>query len=176
MFAKACVFTLSVLILLGLAFVAMGQNLSPAAAVASFYRYDRSHSQIVDRQTVDARRPWLSPGLYEMFRKELRDERVYLSKNPEDKPFFGDGFPFQPVAEPCSAGGRSFKYLYSVGPAAIKRNKAHVTVRFFYPKPCEARAIIYTIEMTRTGNKWLINDLIYDDKSRLTDEMKKPHY
>src|SRR5262245_25795757 len=70
------------------------QTNSPVAAVNTFYKYDRLHSQIFNRRNIDARKQWFSPELYALFQYELKREAAYLKKNPSDKPYFGDGLPF----------------------------------------------------------------------------------
>src|SRR5262249_26709163 len=77
---------------------------SPAATVSAFYQFDRSHSQIFNRRNIDARKRWFSKELYNLFLYELKREDAYLKKNPNDKPYFGDGLPFQPLDETCKAG------------------------------------------------------------------------
>src|SRR5436190_21585339 len=82
------------------------QSSGPVAAAYAFYKYDRSHSQVFNRENIDARKQWLSAALCKLLIIELAREKEYLKKNATDKPHFGDGLPFQPLDEECAAGGK----------------------------------------------------------------------
>src|SRR5215813_10154207 len=84
-----------------------GVSQSPVSAVQAFYHYDRAHSQVFNRRNIDARKQWFSSELYKLFLYEQKREDDYLKSNPNDKPYFGDGLPFQPYDEICKAGGRN---------------------------------------------------------------------
>lgn len=151
---------------------AFGQSSDPTATVAGFYKYDWSHSQIFNRRNLDARRRWLSPMLYKLFREELVKEQKLLAEHPTDKPYFGDGFPFQPLHEACTANGKSYTFLYSVGSAKFKGRKSLVDVRFFYPKQCSEDPTIFVLELVKVGNVWLIDDILYASGDRLSESMR----
>jgi hypothetical protein len=115
----------------------------------------------------------MSPRLYELFRAELRKQKAQLKVSPDEKPYFGDGFPFRPIDEPCETNGRSFRRRYWIESGhRASRGRTEVPVRFFYPKPCTIDPVIFKAIMVRVGAKWLIDDIIYDDGSRLSESMK----
>ena len=61
---------------------AFAQTSKPLAVVKSFYAYDATRSQVFSRQAIEARRPWFSKELYDLFIYELRRESAHLKKNP----------------------------------------------------------------------------------------------
>jgi hypothetical protein len=154
----------------------MGQNATPTAAVTSFYKFDRSHSQDFNRRSIDARKRWFSRRFYNLFLAELRKQNAHLKTHPTEKPFFGDGFSFSPLEEPCDADGRSLFRKYSIQNTSTKTTRAVVPVRFSYPKPCKAEAIVWKLKLVKTGSGWVIDDLIYGDGSSLSADMKKHRY
>ena len=94
---------------------------APSAAVRAFYAHDRNANAAFNQRNLETRKKYLTPRLYNLFREELRKERAHLRSNPDDKPFFGDGFPFRPIDEDCQANGRILKRRYQVGNAARTR-------------------------------------------------------
>jgi len=88
---------IGLMLLMTASLTAFSQNSGPVAAATAFYKFDRSHSQVFTRENIDARKQWLSAGLYKLLINELVREKEYLKKNPTDKPHFGDGLPFQPL-------------------------------------------------------------------------------
>lgn len=160
-----------------LAASASGQTSDPVSAVRAFYAYDSKASPVFNRRNLDSRRRYLSPRLYNLFRQELRKESAFLKANPGEKPFFGDGFPFRPIDEPCQADGRLIDRRYSV--AAMRRYRGprvDVPVRFAYPRPCNLEALIYKARVIRSGSRWLIDDIVFEDGSTLSDTMKNNRY
>ena len=168
--------TFATLLVAVLCSTAAAQSTDPHSAVASFYRYDWSHSQIFNRKNLDARKKWFSPKLYELFRQELRKERENRAKNPTDKPFFGDGFPFQTTDQGCIANGKTYRYQYAVDPPVTRGTKSRVPVRFFAPKQCDSYSETLTVELVKVGQYWLIDDLDYGDGQRLTEDMRTHQY
>ena len=152
------------------------QDLSPSQVVRSFYIYDRAHSQVVNHTTVNARRQWFSDALYKRFRAKVDDTIEYQKQHPDDKPFFGDGFPFTPYEENCDAGAKSLEPKYHVGKARIRSNTATVPVTVSWPRQCNVPHVIYNVKLIRSRSGWRIDDLIYDDGSTLTAAMKEHRY
>ena len=158
-------------------FTVFAQTKTPVTVVTSFYSFDRTHSQTFNRRNVDARKAWFSNALYSLFRNELRREAAYLKKNPNDKPYFGDGLPFQPIDETCKAGRRDLHKSLTVKPAFQKGNRAAVTATFAFPKPCkDADATTYTIGLVKGKGGWLIDDVNYGDDRTLKDDLKRKDY
>ena len=158
-------------------FTVFAQTKTPVAVVKSFYSFDRTHSQTFNRRNVDARKAWFSDDLYSLFRNELRREDAYLKKNPNEKPYFGDGLPFQPIDETCTAGGKNLHKSLAVKPAFQKNSRAAVTATFAFPKPCkDADATTYTIGLIKGKGGWLIDDVNYGDERTLKGDLKRKEY
>ena len=150
---------------------------SPTTTVTAFYRFDRSHGQTFNRRNIDARKGWFSKELYSLFLYELKRENEYLKKNPTDKPYFGDGLPFQPIDEICKAAGRNLHRSFIIKPAFLKGNRAAVTAGFPFPKPCkDTDAPTYTIGLVKQGATWVIDDVNYGDDRTLKDDLKRKEY
>ena len=150
---------------------------SPTKMVKAFYRFDRSHGQTFNRRNIDARKRWFSRELYNLFLYELKRENEYLKKNPNDKPYFGDGLPFRPYDETCKAAGRNLHRTFIVKPAFLRGNRAAVTASFPFPRPCKDNdAPTYTIGLIKQGSTWVIDDLNYGDDRTLKDDLKRKEY
>ena len=154
-------------------FSVMTQN-SPRATIEAFYRYDRSHSQTFNRRNIDARKRWFSAELYNLFLNELKREAAYLKKNPTDKPYFGDGLPFQPLQEKCEAG-RDRNVFVQPHPV-IKGDRARVIVIFAYPKPCKASdPVSATLGLVKKRSSWLIEDVSFGEQS-VREQLTRKEY
>ena len=156
---------------------AFAQTSRPLAVVKSFYAYDHTRSQVFSRQAIEARKPWFSKELYQLFLNELRRESAYLKKNPTDKPYFGDGLPFRPIDETCKAGrrtlhkGLSFKFEAGTGRSAT------VQAIFAFPSPCkDPDTTIYKIKLVNEKAGWLIDDVLYEDNHGLKQDLKRKDY
>lgn len=159
------------------AFSSLAQTNTPVAAANSFYKYDRSHSQTFNRRNIEARKTWFSTELYRLFQYELKREAAYLKNNPTDKPYFGDGLPFQPIDETCKAGRQNLHKSLVVKPAFQKGNRAAVTATFAFPKPCkEPDATTYTIGMIKTKAGWVIDDVNFGEDRTLKEDLKRKDY
>jgi hypothetical protein len=159
------------------AICSFAQNNTPVGAARSFYEFDRAHSQTFNRQNIDARKEWLSPELYSLFRNELRRQDAYLKKNPNDKPYFGDGLPFRPYDETCKAGRRDLHKSLAVKPAFQKGIRAAVTATFAFPKPCkDPDATTYTIGLVRGKTGWLTDDVNFGDERSLETDLRRKEY
>jgi hypothetical protein len=104
---------------------------------------------------------FFTPRLKQLFNAELKRQKIYLSKYPDNKPFF-EGLPFEPI-EFCAND-------YQVGEAQYNRQSANVPVYFVYKSSCEAKdgtRISYKILLKKITGKWLIDDVVYDDGSTL---------
>lgn len=154
------------------------QRSTPGTAVASFYRFDRAHSQVFDRRNIDARRAWLSIELYRLFQNELRREAAYLKTNPTDKPYFGGGLPFQPTDEACNAGGKNLRRGIVVKQEFVRGTRGAVTATFAYPKACTdgGEPVVYTIGVIRSKGIWLIDDINYGEDTTLKQRLRRAAY
>jgi len=155
--------------------ITAAQSADPVGSVRSFYAFDRAHSQTFNRKNVDARKRWFSPELVRLFDNELRRQGTFLKQNPTDKPYFGDGFPFQPLQENCDGAGKSravrFKQEFRKG------GRAAVTASFSYPQPCKtADPITYTVGLVQKGGVWLIDDLNTGEDHSLKEILRRRDY
>ena len=153
---------------------------TPRAALEAFYKYDRSHSQTFNRKNIEARKRWFSAELYNLFLNELKREATYLKKNPTDKPFFGDGLPFQPLKEKCEAG---FDRGLVIKQDFVRGNRAAATANFAYPKACGGDPsaewkvpVVYTIGLTKTRSGWVIDDINYGEDTTLKQRLQRKEY
>lgn len=160
---KIKIIILSILLILFTGNIFAQKQTTAAAAVKSFYRFHLSHQDVFDEREVSLRRRFFTPKLQRLFDAELRRQRNYSKKHPNDKPYF-EGLSFQPI-EFC-------KNDYRVGAAQTTRQNASVKVNFIYGKSsCKANdgtRISYQILLSKISEKWLIDDVVYDDGTTLS--------
>ena len=172
---KTKIFFLSI-ILAVLSANVFAQKQSATAFVQSFYKFHRARSGVFKASEVNAHRRWLTAELNGLFRNELKREKEYLKANPTNKPHFGDGFPFAPFEE-CMKGGKSVRNDLKFGAETTDSNKTLVEVAFYQPKACGGDLIhAYKVELVKNKGVWLINDFIYEDGERLSDDLKRAEY
>ncbi len=171
--------TKTILVVVALALlssVVFAQKQGASDAVKSFYNFHRSRTGVFNSYEVELRKKWFSNNLYKLFLNELKREKEFLKNNPTDKPFFGDGFPFQPYDE-CSKENKSYPNRYETDTSSIDGNKTIVAVKFYNPKQCDGSLIeTFKVELIKSKEKWLIDDWVYADGKRLTDDLKRENY
>ena len=156
------------------------QSKSPAETVQSFYKFHLERTVLFSLHEVKLRKRWFTSELFNLLLFELKREDEFTRQNPNEKPHFGDGFPFQPFEE-CVIDEKIIRNLYQVKEISSGANKATVEVTFNTPKECEEQTeedllAIYKIELLKTKNAWLIDDWIYSDGSRLSKDLKREKY
>ena len=157
---------------------AVAQTSRPLAVVKSFYAYDGAHSQIFSRQAIEARRPWFSKELYDLFIYELKRESVYLKKNPTEKPYFGDGLPFRPIDETCKVGRQNLHKSISFRiqrPETANSPPSRLFLRFLLLVRIRIRRS-YKINLVNERAGWLIDDVVYEDSHGLKQDLKRKEY
>jgi hypothetical protein len=161
-----------------LSIAAIAQQSTPTAAVTSLYKYDRSHPDAFTRRNIDTRKQWFSPELYRLFQNELRREAAYLKKNPTNKPYFGDGLPFQPYDETCKAGRREFRRGLTIKQEFQRGSRAAATATFAFPRACRdgGDAIVYTIGLIKVRERWVIDDVNYGEDTTLKQRLRRKDY
>lgn len=165
---------LSALVLLVCTVTALSQTRGPAATVKAFYKFSNTRSAVFNRRHVESRKQWYSPELYRTFLNELREQEVFLTQHPTDKPFFGDGLDFRPLDEPCVKDGKHYRRSQRISSVNIVRTRAYVEVEFAYPKACTIEApILYRVQLKKLAGKWLLDDWTYSDGTTLTRDMKE---
>lgn len=152
------------------------QKSGAAETVKSFYVFHNSRSGLFSLHEVNLRRKWFTAELYKLFVNELKREDEFTKKNPTEKPHYGDGFPLQPFSE-CVDGEKVIINTFEVEEISSDASKATVEVKFYSPEKCEKKLIdTYKVELVKVKNSWLINDWIYSDNTRLTDDLKRKDY
>ena len=156
---------------------AFAQTNKPIDAVKSFYAYDRTHSQYFSRAAIDARKKWFSDDLYKLFLYELKRQKEFERKHPNEKTYFGEGLPFKPYDELCTVGKQKLHKQLSFRPDAEDANVATVLVTFAFPAPCkEPDNTVYTFQMVKSATGWVIDDVIYEKDSNLVTDLKRKDY
>jgi hypothetical protein len=172
---KTKIFFLSIILLLLSANV-FAQKQAAAAQVEAFYKFHRAGSGVFNARGVNSHKRWFTAELNRLFQNELKREKEFLKQNPTDKPHFGDGFPFLPYEE-CSSGGKLVKNVLKIGPETIRKGVAVVEVKIFQPKQCGGELTdTYKVELVKIKSVWLINDWIYSDGKRLSEDLKRSEY
>ncbi len=152
------------------------QKSGAAETVKSFYVFHNLRSGLFSLHEVNLRRKWFTAELYKLFVNELKREDEFTKKNPTEKPHYGDGFPLQPFSE-CVDGEKVIINTFEVKEISSDPSKATVEVKFYSPEKCERKLIdTYKVELVKVKNSWLINDWIYSDNKRLTDDLKRKDY
>ena len=151
---------------------------TPKAVVDSFYKFDRANSQVFNRANLDARKAWFSPELYKLFENELKREAEYLKANPSEKPFFGDGMPFQPLDETCKVGTTEVRRSLVVKQEFQRTAHAAVTATFAYPKTCKdgGEPVVYTIGLIKSNGRWVIDNVNYGEDTSLKERLQRTEY
>lgn len=147
------------------------QKQDAATAVKLFYQFHLSRENAFTEEVIATHRRFFTPKLRRLFDAELKRQKIESKKHPTDKPYF-EGLSLQPI-EFCPKD-------YRVGTAQTRGQSATVDVNFVYGKSsCDANdgtPLLYKIQLSKIGGRWLIDDVIYDDGGTLTkafDEAKK---
>ncbi len=149
---------------------------SAAGFVESFYKFQRARSGDFTTAEMNAYKRWFTDDLNKLFENELKREKEHLKQNPIDKPFFGDGLPFEPLDE-CYKMGTFYKHLYKLGAPTKVGNKTTIEISFSNPKVCGGDFLdTYKVELVKNKGVWQINDVIYSDGKRLSDDLKRTEY
>jgi len=152
------------------------QKQNAVAFVDSFYKFQRTRTGVFNAKEIALHKKWFSAELNRLLQYELKREKEYLKKNPTDKPYFGDGLTFEPSDE-CFKMGKYYRHIKKIGATTRERNKTIVEVKFSNPKVCGGDFIdTYKVELIKNKGVWLINDWIYSDGKRLSDDLKRTEY
>lgn len=157
-------------------FNALGQNQNPTDMVKNFYKFHNSRNGILSLHELKLHKRFFTPELYRLLLNELQREEEFVRKNHNDKPFFGDGLPFKPFEE-CVVNNVFYQNTYQINEVSTKPLQTIVEVKFFMPEACQNKLVdTYQIELVKHRQQWLINDWIYPDKSKLSDDLKRQKY
>lgn len=148
--------------------------------VDKFYKFFRTRNGQISTHELNMLKGWFTPQLTQLFRNEIQREAEFSRKHPDEKPYFGDGFPFEPFNE-CVVGEQIFMNSLEFKELKAEPNKSLIEVKFIIPKECESQVKeklieTYKIELLKTKSRWLINDWIFPDGKRLTEILKRVKY
>ena len=159
----------AVLLLLCVEAGSAGQNPGPreaARTVRSFYTFHLARNKDFNLRNIRLRKRWLTPELYKLLLDELRHEAEARKAHPDEAPYF-EGDPLTDSQE--------YPDSFRVGNAEISGNLAKATVTLLWSartsRGRDKRDIV--VEVTKSGAGWLINDIINNQGSRLSDELKR---
>jgi hypothetical protein len=175
---KTKILFLSIVLFLLSANVFAQRQQSATSFVGSFYKFHRARSLAFNAIEVNARKRWFTAELNRLLQNEVRRQKEFTKRNPDEKPHFGDGFPFAPIEE-CYKNGNEIKNVLKLSAPKSIRNKTVVEAKFYYPRACSAGgelAGVEKIELVKSKGGWLISDLIYADGKRLSDDLKRTEY
>jgi hypothetical protein len=173
---KQIVFVITTMFLAASPSLTLAQSKFPRESVVSFYRFHRQHDSAFSAEEIARRKRWFSDELYRLFQYELGREAEYLKKYPTNKPFFGDGVPFEPNSD-CLANGKWLPSSYSVGASKIAAGRATVAVSFYTArKVCGGFIAEYKVELIKKNGLWYISDWIDNERQRLTTTLKRKEY
>ncbi|HSQ20192.1 MAG TPA: DUF3828 domain-containing protein [Blastocatellia bacterium] len=134
--------------------------------VRSFYTFHLAHNKNFTVRNVQQRKRWLTPELYGLLLKELKQQAAESKAHPDEAPYF-EGDPFTDSQE--------YPDSYRVGKAEVSGDVAKMNVTLLWSartsRGRDKRDIV--VEMTRSAGGWVINDIINNQGSRLTDELKR---
>lgn len=139
----------------------------PASSAArSFFRFHFAHDKGFTLRNVRQRKPWLTTELYKLLLDELKREAEESKAHPDEAPYF-EGDPFTDSQESPDS--------FRVGKSDVNGDRAKVPVTLLWSahtsRGRDKRDII--IELSRTGNGWLISDVLNSDGKSLRDELKR---
>lgn len=139
-----------------------------STAVRSFYAFHLAHNKDFTVRNVQQRKRWLTPELYELLLNELKRQAAESKVHPDEAPYF-EGDPLTDSQE--------YPDSFRVGKTDVSGDQAKVTVTLMWSartsRGLDTRDIV--VEVTKSGQAWLINDVINNEGSSLRDELKKQH-
>ena len=137
-------------------------------AVRSFYTFHLAHNKDFTLRNVQQRKRFLTPELYGLLVGEIKRQGAYSKAHPDEAPDF-EGDPLTDSQE--------YPDGFRVGKADGSRDAVKVTVTLLWSartsRGRDKRDIV--VEMTRSGQAWLINDVFSKDGTSLRADLKKPH-
>jgi hypothetical protein len=144
------------------------ENRRALETVKTFYRFHFSHDRKFNRKQVRLRRKFLTAKLYAVLIDEIDRSEPYEKEYPGFKGFITE-LPFQP--EKLCRGD------YRVRNAEVGRLKMMVRIDFVHSKSnCAATngiSVSYKVVLIKTGGRWLIDNVLYDNGSDLIRDLKK---
>ena len=165
-----------IILLIGIALIlgaqasAAAQKTSPRdpalSLVRSFYQFHFTHNKNFTTRNVQQRKRWLTPELYKLLLDKLKRQAQESKAHPDEAPDF-EGDPFTDSQE--------YPDSFRAGESQVNGDLAKVTVTLFWSAKTsggrDKRDIV--VELMRSVGGWLINDVINNEGTRLSEELKK---
>lgn len=137
-------------------------------AVRSFYAFHLAHNKNFTLRNVQLRKRFLSPELYDLLVGEIKRQDAYSKAHPDEAPYF-EGDPL--------TNSQEYPDSFRLGKADGSGDLVRVTVTLLWSarssRGRDKRDII--VEAKKSGQTWLINDVINNEGTRLSEDLKKPH-
>ena len=135
-------------------------------AVRSFYAFHLAHNKAFTLRNVQQRKRFLTRELYGLLVGEIKRQASYSKAHPDEVPDF-EGDPLTDSQE--------YPDSFRVGKADGSSDVVRVTVTLLWSarhsRGRDKRDIV--VEMTRSGQTWLINDVVNNEGKTLRDDLKK---
>src|SRR4030095_1630570 len=137
-------------------------------AVRSFYTFHLAHNKDFTLRNIQQRKRFLTPELYGLLVGEIKRQAAYSKAHPDEPPEF-EGDPL--------TNSQEYPDSFRVGKADGTGELVKVTVTLQWsPRTSRGRdKRDIAVEMTRSGQAWLINDVVSKDGTSLRADLKKPH-
>jgi hypothetical protein len=137
-------------------------------AVRSFYAFHLAHNKAFTLRNVQQRKRFLTPELYGLLVSEIKRQAAYSKGHPDDAPDF-EGDPLTDSQE--------YPDSFRVGKADASGGVVKVTVTLLWSarttRGRDKRDVV--VETTKSGDAWLINDVVNNEGTSLRENLKKPH-
>jgi hypothetical protein len=163
---------ITMILSLGVPAAARAQPASPqdpaAKAVRAFYTFHLSHNKDFTVRNIGLRKRFLTAELYDLLLKELKRQARESKAHPDEAPEF-EGDPLTDSQE--------YPDSFRVVTSEVDGNTAKVTVTLLWSartsRGRDKRNIV--VEVSKTASRWLINDVVNNQGSSLSDELKREH-
>ena len=167
---RAWLVVIVLILLLGAQAPAASQRANPQdaalRAVRSFYAFHLARNKDFTVRNVRLRKRWLTLELYNALLNELKREAQETKAHPDEAPYF-EGDPLTDSQE--------YPDSFRVVKAEADGDQAKVTVTLLWSartsRGRDKRDIV--VEVAKKASGWLINDIVNNDGSRLSAQLKR---
>lgn len=138
------------------------------SAVRSFYTFHLAHNKDFTLRNLQQRKRFLTPELYGLLVSEIKRQAAYSKAHPDEAPDY-EGDPLTDSQE--------YPDSFRVGKADGSGDVVKVTVTLLWSarssRGRDKRDI--AVELKKSGQGWLITDVINHEGTSLRADLKKPH-
>src|SRR5579883_1157653 len=148
---------------------------SPRAAVEAFVRDHIARARGSYRRAEFNERNiklWsstITPELYDALLYELKRTNEFVKTHPGEKPHFEGGDPFVQFSD-------GYPNAFQILRTDADGERATVQVKFSGRSPAGKWDATQTYEVKRIKDRWLISDVLYEDKGSLLKDLKRAEY